>query len=235
MVRLDRQKVGCSPTAKQAAPDALRRFPPLDLHTGEQQRATVPAGCRSGSNGKAVVPLLKTKGFACHVDEAVFGTGREGYAHLLSLVGSREAVKAIWARLMKGETTVLHDEVRTWSVRMDPQDGGKLLSERLPSGAFHGLLLSKTVLRGELVICEHEEDLPGRFYTLLSRQLRLPLHNSWKTWLWENALAEEMVKKLRSQRLHAYELKLAVVNLEQAVRMALIAGELPEVEVLRAA
>lgn len=181
-----------------------------------------------------MVPLLKTKGFACHVDEAVFGTSREGYAHLLSLVGSREAVKAIWARLMKGETTVLHNEVRTYSVRMNPQDGGKLLTERLPSGAFHGLLLSKTVLRGELVICEREEDLPGRFYTLLSRQLRLPLHNSWKTWLWEHALAEEMVKKLRSQRLHAYELKLAVVNLEKAVREALVAGELPEVEVLRA-
>ena len=108
-----------------------------------------------------MVPLLKTKGFTCHVDEAVFGTGREGYAHLLSLVGSREAVKAIWARLMKGETTVLHNEVRTHSVRMNPRDGGKLLTERLPSGAFHGLLLSKTVLRGELVICEHEEGPAG--------------------------------------------------------------------------
>ena len=32
-----------------------------------------------------------------------------------------------------------------------------------------------------------------------------------------------------------YELKLAVVNLEKAVREALVAGELPEVEVLRAA
>ena len=197
MVRLDRQKAGSSPTAKRAAPGALRHSPRLVPHIGAPPPVTVLAGCRSGPNGKAVVPLLKTKGFACHVDEAVFGTGRESYAHLLSLVGSREAVKAIWARLMKGETTVLHNEVRTYSVRMNPRDGGKLLTERLPSGAFHGLLLSKTVLRGELVICEHEEDLPECFYTLLSRQLRLPLHNSWKTWLWEHALAEEMVKKLK--------------------------------------
>ena len=203
MVGLDRQRVGYSPTAKRAVPGALRRSRRLGPHIGVPPHVTGPAGCRSGPSGKAVVPLLKTKGFTCHVDEAVFGTGREGYAHLLSLVGSREAVKAIWARLMKGETTVLHNEVRTYSVRMNPQDGGKLLTERLPSGAFHGLLLSKTVLRGELVICEHEEDLPGRFYTLLSKQLRLPLHDLWKTWLWEHALAEEMVKKLRSQRLHA--------------------------------
>ena len=91
MVGLDRQKVGCSPTAKQAAPGASPRSRRLGPRTGEPPRATVPAGCRSSPNGKAVVPLLKTKGFACHVDEAVFGTGREGYAHLLSLVGSREA------------------------------------------------------------------------------------------------------------------------------------------------
>lgn len=181
-----------------------------------------------------MIPTIKTKGFACHVDEAVFGTSREGYAHLLSLVGSREAVKAIWARLMKGETAVLYDDVRSWSVRMNPQDGGKLLTERLPSGAFHGLLLSQTVLRGELVICEQEADLPGRFYSLLSRQLRLPLHHTWETWLWEHAHVQEMVKKLRSQRLHAFELRLAVVNLEQSIREALVAGELPEVEVQRA-
>lgn len=182
-----------------------------------------------------MVPTIKVKGFSCSVDEVVFSTHRNGVAQLVSLVGSREAVKAVWARLMKGEAAYLYTGSETRAVRMDTSDGARLLTERLPSGAFHGLLLSKSLLRGELVICETEEELPGRFYTLLSGQLRLPLHDLWKAWLWEHALAGEMVGKLHSQRLHAYEVSLKINDFEKAVRLALLAGELPEVEVPRAA
>lgn len=175
-----------------------------------------------------MVPLLKTKGFQCHAEEAVFSTSQESHAHLLSLVGTREAVKAVWARLMKRESALMVDDVRSVAVRMNPE-GGRLLTERLPSGAFHGLLLSRALLGGEVVLGEHEAELPGRFYRLLSAQLRLPLHPAWAGWLWERALATEVATRLESRRLHAFEVKLYRHDLEAAVRQALVAGELPEV------
>ena len=182
-----------------------------------------------------MVPSVRIKGFRCSVEEAVFSNGKDGYAHVLSLVGSREAVKAVWARLMKGEAAYLDAGPQVKTVRMNTYEGSKLLTERLPSGAFHGLLLSQVVLRGELVLCEREEDLPARFFHLLTQKLRLPLHSDWRCWLWEHARRTGMVKELASQRLHAYEVNLSIYNLEVAVRQALLADELPEIEVQRAA
>lgn len=182
-----------------------------------------------------MVYILKASGFRCSVEEAVFSSNREGYAHVLSLVGTRESVKAIWARLMKGEAAYLYAGSETRVVRMNSWEGGKLLTERLPSGAFHGLLLSQALLRGEVLVCEKEEDLPGRSYNILAQKLRLPLHEAWQGWLWDHAHSKGMVKKLASQRLFAYEVHLSVYDLEQAVREALVRGELPEIEVRDAA
>ena len=182
-----------------------------------------------------MIPSIRIKGFRCSVEEAVFSNGRDGYAHVLSLVGSREAVKAVWARLMKGEAAYLDAGPQVRTVQMNTYEGGKLLTERLPSGAFHGLLLSQVVLRGELVLCEREADLPARFFHLLTQKLRLPLHSDWQGWLWEHARRTGMVKQLASQRLHAYEVNLSIYNLEVAVRQALLVDELPEIEVRRAA
>jgi hypothetical protein len=177
-----------------------------------------------------MVPVIKVKGFRCSVEEAVFSSGKEGYAHVLSLVGSREAVKAVWARLMKGEAAYLENGEQFRAVRMNTSEGAKLLTERLPSGAFHGLLLSKAVLGGELLLCKHEADLPGRFYHLLAQKLRLPLHSDWRGWLWEHALGTTMLEKLSSQRLHAYEVSLSP-DFEKVIRQALLAGKLPRIEV----
>lgn len=182
-----------------------------------------------------MVPTIKVKGFRCYLEEAVFSSGKEGYAHVLSLVGSREAVKAIWARLMKGEEAYLSNDAQLRTVRMNAVDGGKLLTERLPSGAFHGLLLSNALLQGVVLVCGFEHELPGRFYRLLSERLRLPLHVAWSGWLWEHAMAEKMVVKLSSGRLYAYEVNLSIYDLEQAVRVALVNGELPEIGVENAA
>ncbi len=178
-----------------------------------------------------MVPTIKIKGFRCSVEDAVFSNGTEEYAHVLSLVGSREAVKAVWARLMKGETAYLDTGPQVRAARMNTYEGGRLLTERLPSGAFHGLLLSKALLSGELVLCEREEDLPARFYNVLTQKLRLPLHKDWQDWLWDHALSTGMVDQMSSQRLHAYEVNLSVYNLETEVRHALLAGEMPEIGV----
>lgn len=178
-----------------------------------------------------MIPTLEMKGFRCVVEEAVISSGRNGYAQLLSLVGTREAVRAIWARLMKGEAAHLYTGSGARTVQMKAWEGSKLLCERLPSGAFHGLLLANALLQGDVLLCEREKELPARFYRLLTQKLRLPLHEAWQGWLWEHALGRGMVKKLSSQRLFAYEITLSAPDLEQTVREALVRGELPEIGV----
>ena len=176
-----------------------------------------------------MVPIVKIKGFSCTAEEAVFVNGQDAFAHVLSLVGTREAVKAVWARLMKGESAVMIDDASSRGVRMNTFGGGKLLTERLPSGTFHGLLLSRVVLQGELVLGEHEADLPARYFRGLNDKSRLPLHRDWGNWLWAHALTTGIVTRLASQRLHAYEVNLSVRDLAVAVRQALLAGDLPEI------
>ncbi len=182
-----------------------------------------------------MVPILSVKGFRCSVDEVVFSNRRDGYAQLVSLVGSREAVKAIWARLMKGEAAYLNNGSETRPVRINNLVGAKLLTERLPSSAFHGLLLSNTLLRGELVLCENEDELPSRLFQLLTQKLHLPLHEAWKDWLWGYALESGSLSQLTTMRMHAYEVSFAIKDFEEAVRVALINRELPEIEVRHAA
>lgn len=174
-----------------------------------------------------MVPVIKVKGFRCFVEEAVCTEGRDAVVQVLSLVGSREAVKAVWVRLLKGEAAYLEEGAETRILRFNVFDKGKLFTERLPSGAFHGLLLATAVLQGQILVCEREAELPERFYKLLCNQLKLPLHSSWAAWLWRYALSEGLVTKLSSKRLFAYELGVDTSALEQAVRTALINGELP--------
>lgn len=174
-----------------------------------------------------MIPIISTKGYRCTLEECV--SRRDDYAHLLSLVGTREAVKAIWARLMKGEAAYGYNGSESKTVRMNAYEGSKLLTERLPSGAFHGLILSRALLRGEVLVCEQQENLPARFYRSLTQTSRLPLHSAWKGWLWEHALAQEMLRPLASVRLHAYDVRVNMLELEQAVRVALVEGSLPDI------
>lgn len=181
-----------------------------------------------------MVPVIKVKGFRCFVEEVVCTQRRDAVVQVLSLVGPREGVKAVWARLLKGEAAYLEEATGTRTLRFNVLDKGKLFTERLPSGAFHGLLLATAVLQGQTLVCEHEAALPELFYKLLCSQLKLPLHSLWAAWLWQYTLREGLVTKLSAKRLFAYELNVDTGVLEQAVRTALVAGELPELEMLRA-
>jgi len=182
-----------------------------------------------------VVPTISTKGFRCSVDEAAYSSGREGYLDILSLVGSREAVWAVLSKLMTGNSAHIQNGNEYRTVRVSTLETGKVLTERLPSGGFHGLYLSKALQDGWVLVGAAEHELPGRFYGLLNTHLRLPLHVAWKDWLWEHAQASGMVEKLSSTWVAAYTMNRSIFELEAAVRVALVNRELPQIEVRDAA
>jgi hypothetical protein len=115
------------------------------------------------------------------------------------------------------------------SVGMEVHMGGKLYSQRLPSGAYHGLLIGNACLSQRVLLSPQAEELPGRFHKHLLDTLRLPLHPLWAAWLWKHALTEGYLKRLPSRRVHAYTVDVNAPVLEQAVRTALVNRELPEV------
>jgi hypothetical protein len=174
-----------------------------------------------------MTPMIAIAGYRCVVEDYVLsGDSGSACAHLLSLVGTREAVRAIWARLMKYESATLRDE-RIMTVRMEAHLGGRLLTERLPSGAYHGLLLGQACLQQRVLLARTEAELPERFYRQLLNDLRLPLHPAWQAWLWEHAQA--YVRELSTRRIKAYELALDPTAIQEMVRHALVRGELPAI------
>ncbi|MDQ3398542.1 MAG: hypothetical protein M3511_12385 [Deinococcota bacterium] len=176
-----------------------------------------------------MTPTISMKGYRCVVEDYVLGDHHaRTHAHLLSLVGTREAVRAIWARLMKQEQATLHAE-KLKSIGMNAFMGGKLITERLPSGAYHGLLIGNACLSRLVLLSPTEGELPGRFHKHLLDTLRLPLHPLWAPWLWEYALARGYLRKLPTRQIHAYDIAVDAPALEQAVRTALVNRELPEV------
>ncbi len=194
-----------------------------------------------------LIPTIIMKGYRCVVEDYVLGDHRaRTHAHLLSLVGTREAVRAIWARLMKSEDAALYGHLpgpsgpstlrleKLMSVGMEAHMGGKLYSQRLPSGAYHGLLIGNACLSQRVLLSPQAEELPGRFHKHLLDTLRLPLHPLWAAWLWKHALTEGYLKRLPSRRVHAYTVDVNAPVLEQAVRTALVNRELPEIGVPRA-
>jgi hypothetical protein len=132
----------------------------------------------------------------------------EGQIWFLSMLGSQQAVKAIWARLVKGETVNLAEDefgggTPCWLAR-EAWGTWRFYSARLPSGsAHHGILVpGLAAYSGErqeyLLVVRDEADAPALHYRFLNRRLDLPLHASWASWLWKRGLSNGEIEALES-------------------------------------
>ncbi|MFQ5809873.1 MAG: hypothetical protein ACE5JM_09665 [Armatimonadota bacterium] len=146
-------------------------------------------------------------------------------------------MRALWARLVKGETAYL-SEVELgggspcWLV---PEAWGtwRFYGARLPSGAaYHSLLVPELAAyacdRQEfLLLARSEEEAPALHYRFLNRRLDLPLHPSWAGWLWERGLNTDEVEALESMGVHAYRCRPDPPALQEDVSQAVRRGQLP--------
>jgi hypothetical protein len=172
-------------------------------------------------NGATPMQLLtiRAAGFTATVDACAKDDGQIWF---LSLLGNQQSVRALWARLVKGETAYLsEDELGGGSscwLAAEAWGTWRFYSARLPSGAaHHGLLVpelaayacdrrdpSATLRTGFLLLARSEDEAPALHYRFLNRRLDLPLHPSWADWLWERGLTAEEVEALESTGVHAY-------------------------------
>jgi hypothetical protein len=153
---------------------------------------------------------IRAGGFTATVD----GCARtEKELWFISMLGHRQAVRAIWARLIKGEACYLgsseasgeamplaHEAWGTW----------RFTGMRLPSGAaYHGMLIPDlaayaTDRRDFLLLVREQDDATHLHYRFLTRRVDLPLHPSWAEWLWRRGMERDEVEQLESVGLRAY-------------------------------
>lgn len=187
--------------------------------------------------GAGSLPVLQAGGFSASVDAFAWEPEPDPAARrmrlwLVSLLGPRQAVKALWARLIKGETATLTSEapgtIRFCTLAPEGPRAWRFFAASLPAAAgYHGVLVPELALYATertdfLLLPQRDEDAAGLHYRFLNRRLDVPLHPGWADWLWRRALRTGEAGALESLGLMAYrctpDARALAVDLSAAVR-----------------
>lgn len=153
---------------------------------------------------------IRAGGFTATVDGCARG-GNELW--FLSMLGHQQAVRAIWARLVKGEAGFLSSsELGGEPTPLAREAWGtwRFTGMRLPSGsAYHGMLIPEIAAYATdrldfLLLVREQDDAAQLHFRFLVRRLDVPLHPSWAEWLWRRGLETDEAEQLESIGLQAY-------------------------------
>jgi hypothetical protein len=184
-------------------------------------------------------PRLQTK----HIRAAGFGAAVDACATerseiwFLSLLGNKQSIRALWARLVKGETAYLADDqfaggTPHWLATNARQHCRLHLAKLPATGAYHALLVPDAALYAAeqqdfLLLARSAEEARLLHYRFLNRRLDLPLHPSWRDWLWERALHTGEALELAAMGVRAYRCTPDPAELAEALGRALRGHRVP--------
>ena len=169
--------------------------------------------------GSATLPILQAAGFSASVDAFAWERDPEPSARqmriwFVSLLGPRQAVKALWARLIKGELATLSFEdletARFCALAPEGPRGWRFFTASLPAVAgYHGVLVPELAFYGTersefLLLSRRPEETAPLHYRFVNRRHDLPLHPAWADWLWQRALQTGEAVRLEARGLDAY-------------------------------
>ncbi len=169
---------------------------------------------------------IRAGGFTATIDGCARG-GNELW--FLSMLGHQQAVRAIWARLVKGETAFLGStELGGEPTPLAREAWGtwRFTGMRLPSGsAYHGVLIPEIAAYATdrldfLVLVREQDDAAQLHFRFLARRLDLPLHPSWAEWLWRRGLESGEVETLTSAGVRAFRCRPDPATLREDIRNA---------------
>lgn len=194
---------------------------------------------------------LSKEGYTVYLDGYAYegGSHRGDYRQLLavSMLGPLQSLKAIWARLLKGEYMELSmgDAGPAHWANLDPfvsgsyQTGQKNQSEwtfrtaALPgSGGHHGLLLPKiatyTYDRPDFILLPRtEEEAKLLHLRYLNKRAEIGMLPEWADFFWTRGETTGELKKLRGWGLTAYRATPDLARLRSDVSLAIRTGALP--------
>ena len=199
----------------------------------------------TSSDGDEPVTQLYTitaGGFSATCD-AFASDPEQNQLWFVSMVGAQTSLKAIWAALLnsppspafliKGAVDDLHEggyercqipetSIGTWKTKI----------ARLPqAGAWHAMVYTQMAeLSFErdafLLLTPDASEAPALHLRFLNQRTELPIHRSWKDWLWEQGLASEAIRPLKSAGLHAWYCHHDPLGLETELSAAVKYGAL---------
>ena len=164
------------------------------------------------------LPILDAGGFAANVDAFAWEPEPDPAARrmrlwFVSMLGPQQALKAIWARLLKGELATLGrglGNVNFCALAPEGPRAWRTFTASLPMAAGHQLVLLPdaarcTAARDDfLLLPRTPEEAPPLHVRFLDRRVDLPLHASWDGWLWERALRTGEAVALEADGIGAY-------------------------------
>lgn len=176
---------------------------------------------------------IRAGGFSATVD----GCARDAdELWFVSMLGHQQAVRAIWARLVKGEAAYLSEtELGGQPIPLAREAWGtwRFSGQRLPSGsAYHGMLVPELAAfaaerRDFLLLARQPDEADHLHYRFLNRRLDLPLHPSWAEWLWARGMENGEVETLTSVGVHAFRCRPEPDALREDIGEAVRRGDLP--------
>ena len=125
---------------------------------------------------------VKCDGQSALVDKALFNPD-SNKIHLISMLGSREATRAVWAMGVQGKPLMLELEGQWRALGFTEMT---MKHQKLPCGRRHVLVVSKEAYASRVVIGRSPEEVADRVWAKATRSARVPLHQSWKTWTLEH-------------------------------------------------
>lgn len=166
----------------------------------------------------APLPVLQAGGFGASVDAFAWEPDPDTSSPkmrlwLISLLGTQQAVKALWARLVQGETATLSADAsgaRFCALAPNGPRAWRFFRASLPAiSGYHGVLVPDVALFSAehpefLLVLRPTDDAAVLHYRFLSRRVALPLHPSWADWLWNRALRTGEARSVESWGLEAY-------------------------------
>ena len=167
-----------------------------------------------------------------------------GRLWLLSLLGSRQAVRAIWATLISPQgTAIITEGARRGTYRLATAGGGwRWEAAALPAtGGYHGLLLPASALRVDaglhfLLVVRlssadgaPEHDPAAVLFAQLTSRCRTPLHPAWAGWLWATVQATGMARPVPGGGVACWEISIDQAALEALLSAAIRDGQTPPI------
>lgn len=182
-----------------------------------KERAADPGGVATPE--RSPLPALQVGGFGASVDAFAWEPDSDPAARrmrlwFLSLLGPQVALKAIWARLLRGEVATLGREVpgqaRFCALAPEGPGAWRQFSARLPGAGGHQLVLLPEAARHAaarddfLLLPRAAGEAATLHARFLDRRVDLPLHAGWADWLWARALAGDEAIALEAEGILAY-------------------------------
>jgi hypothetical protein len=173
----------------------------------------------AGRSAGASLPVLQAGGFGASVDAFAWEPDPDPAARCMrlwfvSLLGPHQALKALWARLVKGELATLSrgvlGQVHFCTLAPEGPRAWRSFTASLPTAAGHQLVLIPEAARHAagrddfLLLPRSEEDAPQLYFRFLDRRVDLPLHARWRAWLWERAVRAGEAVALEADGIRAY-------------------------------